>query len=96
MAAANVRVPAARDGISGVVFWQHHARDVDLAAANVSMDIDRASHHHTPTDVGHNVGLSAVHWRADDFSVTDVQVANVAVHSVLRIVNSSAFESLQH
>ena len=96
MAAAEVRMAVRADEILRVILGQHHAADVDLATADVGMDVDRAGHHHATGDVDHLLRLARVGRCLDDAAVAQVEVAHLAVDPVLGIVDATTFESRQH
>ena len=84
-----------RDLVALVVLGQHHAPDRHLAAADVGVRVDGAGHDHPAAQVVLLVD-ARVRVAGDDHAVADVDVADLAVHAVGRVVDPSAGELGEH
>lgn len=73
-----------------VIFGQHGACDVDLAAANVGMKVDGAGHDHLPAKVKFLLDALLFARSMHQFSIADEQIPFLAIDLIGRIVDSSA------
>ena len=95
VAAAGARQLGARDSWPLVVLGHQHARDVDLAAADVGVQVDAAGHDDAAVQRILLIDLRFGGGR-DDAAVRDVDVAHLAVDAVRGIVDFAAGELDQH
>ncbi len=78
VAAAAAAGAVARLDVRAVLLGQHHPGDVDLAAADMAVQVDAAGHDHLAGEVDHLV-RAAVGRRRHDPPVLDPQVHDLAV-----------------
>jgi hypothetical protein len=81
--------------VGAVLLGQHHARDVDLAPADVAVQVDPAWHHDPAGEVDDLVG-AAVGGRRYDPATLDPQVHEAAVDPAERVVDCAARELGPH
>ena len=78
-----------------MILRHQHARDGDLAAADVRVRVDAARHHDSAVQrvlVGH----SGIGRGRNDAAVLDEDIADLAVDTVLGIVDFAAGELGEH
>ncbi len=97
MAAAGVQVAAGtqvqgRHRVAPVVLGQQQAGDVQLAAADVGVQVDGAGHHHLAgeIDLGVDDGVGA--GIGDDAAVRHKEIPHHAVDAVGRVVEATALK----
>ncbi len=79
-----------------MVLRQHGARDVDLAAADMGVQVDRTGHDDHAGHVDFLVDPGRRPRVGDDAAVLHKDVAHFLAHAVSRIDDGSAFELEQH
>ena len=95
MADAGARQLGARHFVADMILGHQHARDRDLAAADVRVRIDAARHHDAAVQRVF-VSDSGVGRGRNDAAVLDEDIANLAVDTVLGIVDFAAGELGEH
>ena len=94
-ARARARELGARDRIAAMVLRQQRAGDGHLAAADMRVRVDGASHHDLARDVVGLVG-ARIGPRRYDLAVLDIDVAHGPAHIVGGVINPAAGQLDQH
>ena len=93
MTAAHAWMASSRHQIAIVVFGKQHTSDIDLAAADVRVDIDPARHHCTSADVNGFIYGKDIYWGFGNSITLDVYVLSFPIDTVARIIHLSAAKS---
>lgn len=75
-----------RHAVDAVIFRQQGASDVDLAAADMGMQVDGAGHHHAPGEVDFRIDHRIRAGVGDDMAILNVKIAHQAVDAMGGIV----------
>ena len=94
--AARARQIGARHFVALVVLGQQHAADGDLAAADVAVRIDGAGHDDAAAERILLIDARAGRRRRDDAAVLGVNIADLAVDPVHRVIDFSAGKLDEH
>ena len=92
MAAAGTGQRSTREGAVAVIFRQHGARDIDLAPADVGMNVYRTGHDDAPGQIDFAIDARPCRRCCDDATGIHEQVAHFAIDPVGRVVDPSAPE----
>ncbi len=79
-----------------MVFGQHSARDIHLAAADMGVQIYRARHHDPAGNIVLAVHPLAGSGRGDNSAVANEYVAHLAVDLIGRVVDFAAIKFSKH
>ena len=91
-AAAGTGDGRSRKGAVAMIFGKHRARDVDLAAADMSMQVDRAPHDDASRKIVLAINRYPWRRRRDDVTVVHEQIAHLAIDPISGIVEPAAAE----